>query len=123
MKTSLIVLCLFISANAMRLTDDHNCPGEKPKLSDEASAAVIKAEAIAKKVDNDREILQANKRAREAEKNEASKQIKEALEGEGMSNEKKAMENAVNVVENIRKQKSAVHDEALKRIEKNKEEA
>ena len=74
MKTSLIVLCLFISANAMRLDkSDVTCPSEKPPLSEEASAAVLKAEAIAKKVDNDREIATANKRAREAEKNEASK--------------------------------------------------
>ncbi len=34
-----------------------------------------------------------------------------------MENEKKAIENAVNVVENIRKRKMAVHDDALKKIE------
>ena len=43
MKTSLIVLCLFISANAMRLTDVNNSCSDNKPLSDEASAAVLKA--------------------------------------------------------------------------------
>ena len=127
MKTSLLILGLILAtANAINLHDkrhDHGCPADddsKP-LSAEASAAALKVVVAAKKDENDYEIKVANNKAKKASKAEASRQIKDALEDEGMDNEKKAIESAVNVVENIRKKKMAVHDDALKKIEDAKE--